>query len=194
MLPSFAANGFLPLGRYSVSFAEAESMPVSAPEFRDSGTREQLWDGLHDYLNNFFILEDRYADDLGDLVHVHRLWLGGSYVSAKLDPQNIDATLLIDTRAEHAVRGKPGSKWLTTAFKSRDSVKERYGVSPLRVGYRPVIDVFRPDRMTPEERTYFTERGVWDDWWQRCRLPGHADRSPSEESAVPARGYLEVRL
>ncbi|MFD5218542.1 DUF6932 family protein [Streptomyces tendae] len=194
MLPSFAPNGFLPLGRYSVSFDEAESTLVSAPEFRESATRTQLWDGLHGYLERFLALEDTYADELGGLVLVHRLWLGGSYVSAKIDPQNIDATLLIDTRAERAVRGKPGSKWLTVAFKSRDSVKERYGVSPTRVGYRPVGNVFRPERMTPEERTYFMERGVWDDWWQRCRLPDHAVRSPSEDSAVPARGYLEVRL
>jgi len=194
VLPSFAANGFLPLGRYSVSFDEAESLLVGAPEFRDSATRNPLWDGLHDYLDQFFALEDTYADDLDGLVLVHRLWLGGSYVSAKLDPQNIDATLLIDTRAERAVRGKPGSRWLTTAFKSRDRIRERYGLSPMRVGYRPVGHVFRPEVMAPEERTYFMERGVWDDWWQRCRLPDHADRSPSEQSAVPARGYLEVRL
>jgi hypothetical protein len=153
-----------------------------------------LWDGLHDYLERFFTLEDEYADILNGLALIHRLWLGGSFVSAKVDPGNIDATLLIDTRAEHVVHGKPGSKWLTTAFKSRESVMGRFGVSPVRVGYQPVSHVFRTDRMTPEERTYFTQRGVWDDWWQRCRLPGQADRSPSEESAAPARGYLEVRL
>ncbi|WP_367321347.1 hypothetical protein [Streptomyces sp. HUAS ZL42] len=194
MLPSFAANGFLPLGRYSVSFDDAEAMLVSAPEFSDSGTRTQLWDGLHDYLNRFFTLEDEYASLLGGLTLVHRLWLGGSFVSAKPDPRNIDATLLIDTRAERAVRGRPGSKWLTTAFKSRDSIKRTFGVSPVRVGYQPVGHVFQPERMTAEERTYFMQRGVWDDWWQRCRLPGRADCSPSEDSAVPARGYLEVRL
>ncbi|GGN26471.1 hypothetical protein GCM10011578_061080 [Streptomyces fuscichromogenes] len=75
-------------------------------------------------------------------------------------------TVLVDTRAERAVRGKPGSKWLTTAFQSRTRMREKFGVS----------------------------RGVWDDWWQRCRLPGTNDRSPSEQSATPARGYLEVRL
>lgn len=194
MLPSFAANGFLPLGRYSVSFDEAESILVSAPEFRDSDTRQRLWDGLHGYLDRFFALEDIYVDILDGLTLVHRLWLGGSFVSTKPDPGNIDATLLIDTRAERAVRGKPGSKWLTTAFKCRDNMNEEFGVSPVRVGYRPVSHVFRSERLTPEERTYFMERGVWDDWWQRCRLTDQADRSPSEESAAPARGYLEVRL
>ncbi|BCL29439.1 DUF6932 family protein [Streptomyces aurantiacus] len=194
MLPPFASTGHLPLGRYSVSFDEAEKMLVSAPEFEESSTRTELWDGLHDYLDPFLTLEDTYGDDLGGLPLIHGLWLGGSFVSAKLDPGNIDATVLVDTRAEHVVRGKPGSKWLTTAFQSRDRLKEKFGVSPLRIGYRPVAHIFEPDSFTPDERTYFTQRGVWDDWWQRCRLPDQDDRSPSEESAAPARGYLEVRL
>ncbi|MEV0923650.1 hypothetical protein AB0I99_00685 [Streptomyces spongiicola] len=194
MLPPFAAGGFLPLGRYSVSFDEAEAALVNAPEFQDSATRQGLWEGLHGYLDRFFALEDAYAQLLGDLALVHRLWLGGSFVSTKPDPGNIDATLLIDTRAERAVRGKPGSKWLTSAFKCRDRVRDEFGVSPVRVGYRPVSHVFRHERMTIEERTYFMERGVWDDWWQRCRLQDRTDGSPSEVSAAPARGYLEVRL
>ncbi|MFD3566122.1 DUF6932 family protein [Streptomyces sp. NPDC058667] len=194
MLPSFAANGFLPLGRYSVSSDEAESMLVSAPEFRDSTTRAALWDGFLSYIDGFLVLEDAYADVLDGRTLVHRVWLGGSFVSAKPNPGNIDATLLIDVRAERAVRGKPGSKWLTTAFQSRDRMKEKFGVSPLRIGYQPVAHLFQPERLTPEERTYFTQRGVWDDWWQRCRLPDQTDRSPSERSAAPARGYLEVRL
>jgi hypothetical protein len=194
VLPSFAANGFLPLGRYSISLDEAEAMLVSAPEFEDSSTRTELWNGLHDYLDPFLTLEDAYAAALDGLTLVHRLWLGGSFVSAKLDPGNIDATLLIDTRAERVVRGKPGSKWLTTAFQSRARMRDKFGVSPLRIGYQPVAHIFEPERFTPDERTYFTQRGVWDDWWQRCRLPDRNDRSPSEESATPARGYLEVRL
>ncbi|MEU6227166.1 hypothetical protein [Streptomyces sp. NPDC047042] len=194
MLPSFAENGFLPLGRYSLSFDEAESMLVSAPEFEDSATRAVLWDGLTRYLDRFLELEDAYIDFLRDLPLVQGLWLGGSFVTTKPDPANIDASFLINTRAEHAVRGKPGSKWLTTAFQSRNRIREKFGVSPLRIGYQPVAHIFEPKRFTPDQRTYFMERGVWDDWWQRCRLPDQSDRSPSEDSAAPARGYLEVRL
>lgn len=194
MQPTFASNGFLPLGRYSVSLDEAESMLVGVPEFQASTTRRALWDGLIDYVDRFLTLEDAYTDVLAGRPLIHRLWLGGSFVSTKPDPGNIDATLLIDTRAERAVRGRPGSKWLTTAFQSRDRMKEKFGVSPLRIGYQPVAHIFEPERFTPEERTYFTQRGMWDDWWQRCRLPDGQDRSPSVEGAAPARGYLEVRL
>ncbi|MFG2977342.1 DUF6932 family protein [Streptomyces sp. NPDC048331] len=193
-MPTFAANGFLPLGRHSVSLGEAESVLVSAPEFRDSATRAELWDGLISYIDLFLTLEDTYAEALNGIPLIHRMWLGGSFVSMKRAPRNIDITLLIDTDAERAVRGRPGSKWLTTAFKSRDSMRAKFGVSPVRIGYRRVAHVFEPERFTPDERTYFTERGVWDDWWQRCRLPDPADRSPSAHSAAPARGYLEVRL
>ncbi|WP_405408643.1 DUF6932 family protein [Streptomyces sp. NBC_01124] len=194
MLPSFAANGFLPLGRHSLSVGEVEDMLVRAPDFQGSDTRQVLWDGLNNYLEPFFALEDLYADALDGRTLIHRVWLGGSFVSAKTDPGNIDATLLIDVEAERAVRGRPGSKWLTTAFQSRANMLRKFGVSPVRIGYQPVVHVFRPERFTAEERTYFMERGVWDDWWQRCRLPGQTDFSPSHESAAPARGYLEVRL
>ncbi|MEU8715637.1 hypothetical protein [Streptomyces sp. NPDC048663] len=169
-------------------------MLVSAPEFGESTTRTELWDGLHDYLDPFLTLEETCAPALDGIPLIHSLWLGGSFVSTKVDPANIDVTVLIDTRAERTVRGKPGSKWLTTAFQSRARMREKFGVSPLRIGYQPVARIFEPERFTVDERTYFTQRGVWDDWWQRCRLPNTNDRSPSEESAAPARGYLEVRL
>ncbi|MEV7032700.1 hypothetical protein AB0N99_21090 [Streptomyces sp. NPDC093272] len=169
-------------------------MLVSAPEFGESTTRTELWDGLHDYLDPFLTLEETCAAALDGIPLIHSLWLGGSFVSTKVDPANIDVTVLIDTRAERTVRGKPGSKWLTTAFQSRARMREKFGVSPLRIGYQPVARIFEPERFTADERTYFTQRGVWDDWWQRCRLPDTNDRSPSEESAAPARGYLEVRL
>lgn len=169
-------------------------MLVGAPTFQDSTTRTALWDGLLDYVDRFLTLENTYEDVLVGFPLIHRIWLGGSFVSTKTNPGNIDATLLIDNRAERAVRGRPGSKWLTTAFQSRDRMREKFGVSPLRIGYQPVAHIFEPERFTPEERTYFTQRGVWDDWWQRCRLPDGKDRSPSEASAAPARGYLEVRL
>ncbi|MFE1872376.1 DUF6932 family protein [Streptomyces sp. NPDC059496] len=193
-VPTFAANGFPPPGRHSVSLGEAESMLVRGPEFQESATRTALWEGLISYIDRFLTLEGAYAEALNGMPLIHRMWLGGSFVSTKLDPRNVDTTLLIDTDAERAVRGRPGSKWLTTAFQSRDRMREKFGVSPVRIGYRRVAHVFQPESFTPDERTYFTERGVWDDWWQRCRLSDQADRTPSERSAAPARGYLEVRL
>ncbi|WP_031510631.1 DUF6932 family protein [Streptomyces megasporus] len=194
MLPRFDTRGFLPPGRYSVTMEEAETLLVSAPIFQDSATRRSLWNGLQDYLYRFVALEDEHADLLEGRSLVHRVWLGGSFVSTKPDPRNVDATLLIDEHAEKEIRGNRGSKWLTNAFKSRDQVQRNFGVAPVRVGYRPVAHVFRLNRIAEEDRKYFMERGIWDDWWQRCRLPDGSDPAPSRTSAVPARGYVEVRL
>ncbi|QNP63624.1 DUF6932 family protein [Streptomyces genisteinicus] len=194
MLPDFTVEGFLPPGRFSVTMEEAQDLLVSSPLFHPSGRRTTLWNGLQEYLDRFGVLEDTYAERLQGRSLVHRVWLGGSFVSAKAEPRNIDATVFVDVTAEAAVKGNPGSKWLTSAFKSREQILRNFGVSPLRVGYRPVASAFDLQSITEDDRTYFMQRGIWDDWWQRCRLPDGGDPAPSEASAVPVRGYLEVRL
>lgn len=194
VLQRFTAEGFPPLGRHSLTMEAAERLLVAHKAFKESTTRADLWDGLVRYLDNFLTLDDVYAADLEGLSLIHSVWLGGSFVSTKANPGNIDAAVLVDSRAERIVRGNPGSKWLTEAFKSRDHIRRNFGVSPLKVGYRPVASVFELRDMPPDDQRYFTERGIWDDWWQRCRRPDQTDRTPSEASAVPTRGYLEVRL
>lgn len=194
VLLDFTAEGFLPPGRFSVTMDEAEHFLVGNPLFAQSVRRPILWDGFQEYLGHFVALEDSYPDKLQGRALVHRVWLGGSFVSAKQDPRNIDATVFIDVAAEASVRGNPGSKWLTNAFKSREPILRKFGVSPLRVGYRPVASAFELQSVSPEDQTYFLHRGIWDDWWQRCRLPAGDDQAPSEASAAPVRGYLEVRL
>ncbi|MFD4857806.1 DUF6932 family protein [Streptomyces atratus] len=194
VLPDFTSEGLLPPGRFSVTMEEAEDLLVRSPAFECSSSRTTLWKGFEQYLNRFGVLEDSYPQKLQGRPLIHRVWLGGSFVSAKPEPRNIDATMFIDVTAEMAVKGNPGSKWLTEAFKSRDQILRRFGVSPLRVGYRPVASVFDMQSIVEDDRTYFMQRGIWDDWWQRCRLPDGRDPAPTEASAVPVRGYLEVRL
>ena len=193
MLPEFDERGHLPPGRFTLSMEEAEEFLVAAPRFAASMTRPALWSKFQDFLYLFVRLQDTYLELLDGIELVHGVWLGGSFASAKLDPRNIDATVLVDERAEQALKGHPGSKWLTEAFKSRKAMLDRFDVSPMRVGYRPVASVFKLRDMTQEDRTYFLDRGRWDDWWQRCRLPGEVGSPPSEASAAPMRGYVEVR-
>ncbi len=194
VLLDFTTDGFLVPGRFSVTMDEAEDFLVGNPLFAQSASRPTLWDGFQEYLGRFGALEDSYPEKLQGRALVHRVWLGGSFVSAKLEPRNIDATVFVDMAAEAAVRGNPGSKWLTNAFKSRDHVLRTFGVSPLRVGYRPVASAFELQSIPPDGQTYFLHRGIWDDWWQRCRLPAGNNQAPTEASAAPVRGYLEVRL
>lgn len=193
MVPDFRPDGHLPPGRYSVTLDEAEQLLVEHPRFAHSASRRRLWDGLESYLYGFVALEDDHAEILNGMPLIHRLWLGGSFVSTKLDPDNVDASVLIDDQACALIKGQPGTRWLTKAF-HREHTHAQFGVTALRIGYRPVASIFKADTLALKEVEYFRDRGIWDDWWQRCRLEGQEDAPPSTESAAPVRGYLEVTL
>lgn len=190
-----AANGqdlFLKPGRYQVDPDEARALLVDNVRFRESKTRTEIWNGFEAYMARFFALEEHFATLLGETPLVHRVWLGGSFVSSRLDPSNIDVTVLVNTASEHAIKGKPKAGWMTQAF-AREKIKDQYRVSPLRVPYRLIVSVFSSHLLPADEQAYLRERGAWDDWWQRCR-PAGAKGAPTLESAKPRRGYLEVAL
>jgi hypothetical protein len=188
MMPSFdLETGHLPVGRYSCTPEEAQDQLVADPRFANSRTRAELWRNLEKYLAQFFALEDKYADVLPAPL-LDRVWLGGSFVSAKLDPRNVDATLIVNQEARTALRGKPG---VGLFARSRDSVLAEYKVSRLFLNYEPVVHVFRLNEMEDSERNYLAGRGAWDDWWQRRRGDGKPE-GPTVETCAPRRGYLEV--
>lgn len=193
MVPSWSESGFLPPGRYRLDADGAEQLLVADERFNGSETRERLWTGLETYLSRFFDLEEQHEVALGGQELVHAIWLGGSFVSTKLNPKNIDLTVLVDETAAACIRGRAGAKWLLKAF-SRQARLDELGVSPLRIGYRPVVSVFRPALLAPEDQGYLRDRGAWDDWWQRCRLAGEDEGEPTPETVAPRRGYLEVTL
>ncbi|MEU1866797.1 DUF6932 family protein [Streptomyces gardneri] len=193
MVPEWGDSGFLPPGRYRLDPENTERLLVEDERFSSSETRRQLWDGLETYLSRFFDLEDRHRGAIGDRGLVHAIWLGGSYVSTKLNPQNIDLTVLIDESVVASMKGLAGSRWLSSAFNRKARLAE-FGVSPLRVGYRPVVSVFRAELLEPDDQAYLRDRGAWDDWWQRCRPNGVDKTEPTLETVVPRRGYLEVTL
>lgn len=182
-------TGFLPPGRYSCTRAEAYAFLVTNPRFSSSSTRQKLWDSLQTFLSEFVYLEEQYKDVLPGRL-LDRVWIAGSFVSAKVDPRNTDVTLVLHEDAMHAVRGKPGAGILR---ESRDHWLNKYSVSPVTLKYRPVASPFQNQGLTQEDWKYYQDRGSWDDWWQRTRDSGPR-RSPDLTTAVPRRGYLEVAL
>lgn len=181
---------FLAPGRYSVSYDAAFDLLVGNPRFRESQTRAAIWTSFETYLGRFFFLEEHFAAELEGERLIHRLWLGGSYVSSKVDPSNIDVAVLVNDVGAQRIKGKPRSAWMNDAFTRRKILPE-YKVSSVRVSYRPVRSVLPPERLPAEDQQYLRDRGAWDDFWQRCRPPGEKD-APTLESAKPMRGYLEV--
>lgn len=189
MTPTYAADGFLPLGRHSCNLDEARALLVDAPMFTESKTRLALWNNFERYLTIFLKLEQRYSDQLPGAL-VDRVWLGGSFVSAKRDPRNIDATSFVNLAAHKAIRGKEGSG---VFGKNRDFFLREFSLSPLFIYYEPVVSVFKFDELEDTQRAYLLSRGAWDDWWQRRRQDGEK-QGPTIETCQPRRGYLEVVL
>lgn len=184
----FGPDGFFPPGRFSVSWDEAESLLVHDARFTASSSRARIWDNVGDALERFLHLEDTYAADMpGPLMH--RLWLGGSFVSSEVDPRNADCTLWLHHDTVDALRGRPGAALLK---KDRGFFEKHHAVALIQMTHRPVASMFNPRFISPVDADYFRDRGRWDDWWQRTRLAPQTP--PSEESAYPRRGYLEVIL
>lgn len=183
-----STTGFLPPGRISLRPAEAYDFLVTADRFARSTTRNELWGNFEEFLSRFVFLEEQHAGVLpGPLLD--RVWLGGSFVSSKLNPRNMDVTLFLHGEVRQALRGRLGAGILA---KSRSKWEKELNISPLIVDYHPAGKIFRLDELTEHQRHYFTSRGRWDDWWQRIRLEGYD--APSLETAAARRGYLEVRL
>lgn len=168
-------------------------MLVEAECFSTSTKRRELWSGLERYLSKFFKLEEEYAAILEDRPLVPYIWLGGSFVSPKLDPENIDLSVIVDDRGAEALKGRPSAQWLVRAF-NRKSCLHEYGLSPIEIRYRQIASVFRPDKLPVADQGYLRDRGAWDDWWQRCRHEGLPNGAPTLDTAGVARGYLEVTL
>lgn len=186
-------TGCPPPGRTRLSFEALAQSLVEAPRFARSSTRPILWENLGRYLARFAYLESQYAQQLGDFKLLHCLWLGGSFVSSKIDPRNMDATVIVDGRAKSIIKGQPGAGWLTSAF-NREACSSEFAISPIELVYWPIVSVFRPTLLQAHEQDYLIARGGWDDWWQRCRLDAEADEPPSLETVHTRRGYVEVAL
>lgn len=189
------ANGqdyFLTPGRYQVDADEARTLLVEQERFADSTTRQEIWNGFERYMGRFFRLDEHFSDILRGQSLVHGVWLGGSFVSSRLNPRNADLTVFVNDAAAQAIKGKPRAGWMTRAF-TRIHTEKEYLLSALEVRYQPVRSPFDLDVLEHTELEYLRQRGAWDDWWQRCRPAGQKD-APTLESAAPTRGYLEVTL
>jgi hypothetical protein len=185
-----------PPGRTRVTFDEARALLVEHPRFAHSTTRPGLWERLIDYVTRFLALEADHKDLLDGQPLVQFLWLGGSFVSGKVDPRNIDLTVALDTELRDRLKGKSYTGWLRAAFE-REKILADYSISPLHLPYRAVASPFRPQQLDVADQQYLLTRGAWDDWWQRRRATistGVVSGPPTRDTAKAARGYLEVIL
>ena len=185
-------TGHLPCGRYQTDFDEVHARYVTAPAFASASTRLDVWHGLVAYLAEWDATQVMLGSNLpGPLLT--RVWLGGSFVSTKLDPGNADLTLVLSGEARRAATGQVGAGRIAK-LTVRSNMLSRFRVSPLVLQHEAVPHVFRPEALNPIEREYLTMRGSWDDWWQRARPADEAQGAPTLHTVESVRGYLEVTL
>ena len=181
MLPAFeSATGALPVGRYPTTLAEIQAAYVDAPELAASTTRAEIWSHF-----------ESATTELRRIVPVAYVWVAGSFITTKVDPDDIDVVYWCEDRLVDLVSNFRDKQILE--FFAKNEVRGRTG---LRVDTRYGRWHVHPDAdriPTAQHQSYSQTRGYWDDFWLRSRSGAKTDPRVRED-ALPRRGYLEVIL
>ncbi|NDZ83654.1 hypothetical protein G3I19_35120 [Streptomyces sp. SID10853] len=175
------ATGLLPPGRYTANLDQLHTRFVAAPDFADSRTRKQLW---AEWEQHRLIVEAVTGG-------ISRLWLGGSFVSGKLDPGDIDVTYLL--RAQTYDRLDRESLVALDELTDRVWCVEhdmRLDAYLIRLPEDVPFWQLMPSLFTPLTNDSFRDIGLYDEVWQCARNPSPSD----DETGRLRRGYVEVLL
>ncbi|WP_406493770.1 hypothetical protein OG936_09060 [Streptomyces sp. NBC_00846] len=152
-----------PPGRFPLTWDEVESELVKANGFAESSTRG----GLLEELRVHFALVELATGTVG------RLWLARSFVSGKVDPEDVDVTYLIPPDAYARAMADPDTVDQIDNLGTKDwCVRQglRVDAYVLRL---PETEDFRAlgvtGAMAVDDHKVFEHLGVYDEIWQRCR-------------------------
>ena len=177
MIPQLTTTGYVPAGRYLCDLEEIEKRFVDS--YQNSSTRAGIWDEFQQFLG-----------ELQRIIPVCAIWIGGSFISEKNNPADIDLLLIVDSnKLEHLQLSDEDNKFLYACTKGHE-IWKTLGIS-LRVDTYTVFWKAIPNGIPPESEEYYQARGYWDDFWQRYRSGSKTDTYVREDS-FPRRGYLEV--
>ena len=173
MIPAFINQDRLPIGRFQCDLAAVESALVHDARFDSSQARKSLWIEFSAALSKFH----------GIRCKIPAVFLSGSFVTAKIDPDDVDVVFLIDFSTLHSPATFAALGKLVQMLNSTTKI------------HAFVIPWYPSGPTTPAQMRvdYFYERGRWDDFWQRD--VAKPDRVPFvRDHAFPRRGYLEVLI
>lgn len=163
MIPAREQNGHLPLGRFPCTLDELRK------EYGWNGHRQTLLDELEEYLS-------LWEDD----VPISRVWIGGSFLTSKENPGDIDVTVIV--RERNLATAESVDFFKTMVSLAGPDLKAQTG---LRIDQYPMLwPDFEQSADSLLAQQYCQNRGYWDDWWSRERATG----------ADQVRGYLEVSI
>ncbi|MGW9168422.1 DUF6932 family protein [Agromyces sp. NPDC055658] len=184
MLPAIDLDtGHLPLGRYLTTLDQLEERYVTGQEYDASTTRQGIW---NDFLD--------VTKGLRGMLPVCYVWVSGSFISSKLNPEDIDVMYWCEDVDFNRVRT---SGTIVEQYVLQTIAQSRLrSVTGHRVDSRIGRWHARPETGlldTPEHHAYARSRGFWDDFWMRIRS-GEKGDPPVRLDALPRRGYVEVTL
>ena len=181
MLPALdERTGLLPLGRYEATLEGIKAAFVEDPRFSASTTRTEIWQHF-----------ESATAGIRSVVPVVCVWIGGSFLTEKVDPDDIDVVYWCEDTLINQVETEQEQLLLQMFASNR-----LRGETGLRVDTRVCRWHLFPETHlanTAEHQNYAMERGFWDDFWMRKRSGGKGAPAQTED-ALPRRGYFEVTL
>lgn len=171
MIPAFDSEGFLPPGRFPATLTEIAAQLATTPR------RQKVWD---DFLDVTSVL-------MGEGQPICAAWIGGSFLSAKPDPGDVDVVYLI--RRDVLVAPPRNFEVILGDLMTQRLRADGFDVDTYVLPWVPFAG-HDTSKWSREYIEYQRARGYWDDFWMRRR-----DADPRTElNTHPRRGYLEVIL
>lgn len=169
-IPALAPSGVLPLGRWVATPDEVHASFVNGR----GPAREKVWS---DWLE--------LTTALREIVPVPAAWLGGSLLSSKAEPSDVDSVYLIEWRHLAIARfDQAAANFLQIVGSNSVKSALKLSVDSFILEWAPLPGVTR----SALAGSYLEDRGYWDDLWTRQRS------ADPRAAAIPQRGYLEVIL
>lgn len=169
-------RGFLPPGRHPWTLDEVEKRFCQTTAFGLT-RRNYVWDQFREV-----------TEHLRSVVPVAAVWIFGSFLSSKSEPDDVDAVYIV--RAKEYDQLPDPSRQAVALFNGGSLLKGKgFMVDSYVLQWSP-----RPSNgiETDEHAEQLMWRGYWDDWLQRHKVDRQAPASDLD--ALPVRGYVEVIL
>ena len=177
-LPSLdPETGLLPPGRYAASMDELYTALVTST---GSAIRREIWE---EWSTHRTMVETQVGE-------ISRMWVGGSFVSSKPDPSDVDVTYLVSASYYDALDHDTlvDLNDLTDAGWCAESGL-RVDALILRLPKRLPVSQMAPSLLDSETSESFRDLGLYDEVCQAVK-PASVHSVPSELR----RGYVEVLL
>ncbi|MFJ6130650.1 DUF6932 family protein [Streptomyces griseoviridis] len=169
------ATGLLPPGRYAVSLDELYTALV---ESTGSDVRRAIWEEWTQHRTIVEALTGGFS----------RMWVGGSFISDKPDPSDLDVTYLLSARTYDTLDQETLADLDDLTLRGW-CVEQgmRIDALLLRLPERLPVSQMVPSLLSQNSGESFRDLGLYDEVWQ-CVKPSSAQSVPD----VLRRGYVEV--